>query len=55
MIERLVPSLNLRLEYSFVIPHDVETLIKFMGGGDTFEKRLDLMVRFIHMDILMRS
>ncbi|OKL58141.1 hypothetical protein UA08_06477 [Talaromyces atroroseus] len=30
-------------EYSFVIPHDVETLIEFMGGSSTFESRLDLM------------
>jgi putative alpha-1,2-mannosidase len=32
------------LEYSFVIPHDVKTLIEFMGGEKTFESRLDLMV-----------
>jgi putative alpha-1,2-mannosidase len=31
-------------EYSFVIPHDMETLIDFMGGPDTFEARLDTMV-----------
>lgn len=31
-------------EYSFVIPHDVKTLIKFMGGEKTFESRLDMMV-----------
>lgn len=31
-------------EYSFVIPHDMETLIDFMGGPDTFERRLDTMV-----------
>jgi putative alpha-1,2-mannosidase len=31
-------------EYSFVIPHDLETLIEFMGGEKTFESRLDLMV-----------
>ncbi|KAJ5692453.1 hypothetical protein N7462_001876 [Penicillium macrosclerotiorum] len=30
-------------EYSFVIPHDMLTLIKFMGGAETFESRLDLM------------
>ncbi|KAJ5768395.1 hypothetical protein N7533_000978 [Penicillium manginii] len=30
-------------EYSFVIPHDVKTLIKLMGGEETFEKRLDMM------------
>ncbi|KAF1962956.1 hypothetical protein CC80DRAFT_399501 [Byssothecium circinans] len=28
-------------EYSFVIPHDVETLIDFMGGKESFEQRLD--------------
>ncbi|CAI6339293.1 unnamed protein product [Periconia digitata] len=28
-------------EYSFVIPHDVETLIDFMGGQTSFESRLD--------------
>jgi putative alpha-1,2-mannosidase len=32
------------IEYSFVIPHDVKTLVKLMGGADTFEERLDLMV-----------
>lgn len=32
------------LEYSFVLPHDMETLIDFMGGADTFESRLDMMV-----------
>lgn len=31
-------------EYSFVIPHDMETLVEFMGGPTTFESRLDLMV-----------
>lgn len=31
-------------EYSFVIPHDVKTLVKLMGGDETFEKRLDMMV-----------
>ncbi|KAJ5918112.1 hypothetical protein N7454_010487 [Penicillium verhagenii] len=30
-------------EYSFVVPHDVETLIKFMGGSKTFDERLDMM------------
>ncbi|OJZ86765.1 glycoside hydrolase family 92 protein [Aspergillus luchuensis CBS 106.47] len=30
-------------EYSFVLPHDMETLIDFMGGADTFESRLDMM------------
>ncbi|KAH8703236.1 glycosyl hydrolase [Talaromyces proteolyticus] len=30
-------------EYSFVIPHDMETLIEFMGGNSTFESRLDIM------------
>lgn len=28
-------------EYSFVVPHDLETLINFMGGPDNFESRLD--------------
>ncbi|KAF9884044.1 hypothetical protein FE257_002329 [Aspergillus nanangensis] len=32
-------------EYSFVIPHDMETLIGFMGGPDTFESRLDIMFK----------
>ncbi|GFF50725.1 uncharacterized glycosidase Rv0584 [Aspergillus udagawae] len=32
-------------EYSFVIPHDMETLIDFMGGPDTFEDRLDTMFK----------
>ncbi|CAG8024975.1 unnamed protein product [Penicillium salamii] len=33
------------LEYSFVIPHDVKSLIEFMGGEKTFESRLDLMFK----------
>ena len=33
------------LEYSFVAPHDMESLIDRMGGPDTFESRLDMMVR----------
>ncbi|KAI9706203.1 MAG: hypothetical protein M1820_004964 [Bogoriella megaspora] len=28
-------------EYSFVVPHDAETLIQFMGGESGFESRLD--------------
>ncbi|KAF3035689.1 hypothetical protein E8E12_005866 [Didymella heteroderae] len=28
-------------EYSFTIPHDMETLIEFMGGPEGFEERLD--------------
>ncbi|KAH8424013.1 uncharacterized protein LDX57_001768 [Aspergillus melleus] len=32
-------------EYSFVAPHDMESLIDRMGGPDTFESRLDMMVR----------
>lgn len=28
-------------EYSFTIPHDMETLIQFMGGESEFERRLD--------------
>ena len=31
-------------EYSFVVPHDMETLISFMGGPETFEQRLDYIV-----------
>lgn len=34
------------VEYSFVVPHDTETLIDLMGGPETFEARLDLMVLF---------
>lgn len=34
-------------EYSFVIPHDMQTLVDLMGGSETFEARLDLMVRTI--------
>ncbi|KAL9049807.1 MAG: hypothetical protein Q9162_007015 [Coniocarpon cinnabarinum] len=30
-------------EYSFIVPHDMETLIDFMGGPDEFERRLDYM------------
>ncbi|QGA21677.1 hypothetical protein EYB26_009388 [Talaromyces marneffei] len=30
-------------EYTFSIPHDVETLIDFMGGPFTFDSRLDKM------------
>ncbi|RDW86774.1 uncharacterized protein DSM5745_03416 [Aspergillus mulundensis] len=32
-------------EYSFVIPHDMQTLIDFMGGPQMFESRLDLMFK----------
>lgn len=32
-------------EYSFVVPHDVETLIAFMGGNDSFEARLDYIFK----------
>lgn len=28
-------------EYSFNVPHDMRTLIEFMGGEDAFEQRLD--------------
>lgn len=31
-------------EYSFVVPHDMESLIQFMGGEDEFERRLDYIV-----------
>lgn len=39
------PGLANRSEYSFVIPHDMETLIELMGGPERFEARLDMMVR----------
>ncbi|KAL4810093.1 glycosyl hydrolase family 92-domain-containing protein [Aspergillus unguis] len=32
-------------EYSFVVPHDMETLIDLMGGAETFEARLDMMFK----------
>ncbi|KAL6240098.1 hypothetical protein BDW75DRAFT_235927 [Aspergillus navahoensis] len=32
-------------EYSFVIPHDMQTLIDLTGGAETFEARLDLMFK----------
>jgi hypothetical protein len=32
-------------EYSFTVPHDMQTLVSFMGGNETFESRLDTMVR----------
>ncbi|KIW43590.1 uncharacterized protein PV06_04677 [Exophiala oligosperma] len=32
-------------EYSFVVPHDVETLVAFMGGAPSFEARLDYIFR----------
>ena len=32
-------------EYSFTIPHDMQTLIQYMGGADNFERRLD----YIHL------
>ena len=31
-------------EYSFTIPHDMKTLIQFMGGSKKFEERLDYIV-----------
>jgi predicted alpha-1,2-mannosidase len=31
-------------EYSFVAPHDMQSLIQFMGGPTTFEHRLDYIV-----------
>ncbi|KAJ9396215.1 CAZyme family GH92 [Paecilomyces variotii] len=40
-----VTSLAVPWEYSFVIPHDMETLVEFMGGPTTFESRLDLMFK----------
>lgn len=36
--------LTILIEYSFVVPHDVKTLIHLMGGAKTFESRLDMMV-----------
>ena len=32
---------NNRAEYSFTIPHDMQTLIDFSGGPAAFESRLD--------------
>ncbi|KAI1678783.1 Alpha-mannosidase [Pyrenophora tritici-repentis] len=32
-------------EYSFNVPHDMATLIEFMGGKDEFERRLDHMFK----------
>lgn len=32
-------------EYSFNVPHDMETLIEFMGGEEKFEERLDYMFK----------
>ncbi|KAF2734433.1 glycosyl hydrolase [Polyplosphaeria fusca] len=32
-------------EYSFVIPHDVETMIQLMGGAQHFEERLDYVFK----------
>lgn len=32
-------------EYSFTIPHDLETLIQFMGGASEFERRLDYIMQ----------
>ncbi|KAF2689176.1 glycoside hydrolase family 92 protein [Lentithecium fluviatile CBS 122367] len=32
-------------EYSFVIPHDLQTLIEFMGGEEAFESRLDYIFK----------
>lgn len=34
-------SANRPVEYGFTIPHDMETLIQFMGGPEEFERRLD--------------
>jgi len=33
--------LLIEIEYSFVVPHDTETLIQLMGGATAFESRLD--------------
>lgn len=44
-LDILLTTLTLTaVEYSFVVPHDTETLIDLMGGPETFEARLDLMV-----------
>lgn len=32
---------NNNAEYSFTIPHDMQTLVEFMGGPEAFESRLD--------------
>ncbi|KAI0152810.1 glycosyl hydrolase [Xylariaceae sp. FL1272] len=32
-------------EYSFTVPHDMETLIEFMGGAEKFEERLDFIFK----------
>jgi len=32
-------------EYSFTVPHDMQTLISFMGGPDEFERRLDYILQ----------
>lgn len=32
-------------EYSFNVPHDMQTLIEFMGGEEKFEERLDYMFK----------
>lgn len=37
-------------EYSFVVPHDMETLIQFMGGETEFERRLDYIVSLVPFD-----
>ena len=41
MSTAIVSVLNDIAEYSFTVPHDMETLIHFMGGKDEFERRLD--------------
>ena len=45
MVSTLLKSINLAMltstEYSFTIPHDMQTLIDFMGGPTAFESRLD--------------
>jgi putative alpha-1,2-mannosidase len=37
----ITDAANTSTEYSFTIPHDMKTLIQFMGGDDEFERRLD--------------
>jgi putative alpha-1,2-mannosidase len=39
--KRAVTSTDTMVEYAFTVPHDMETLIEFMGGPDEFERRLD--------------
>lgn len=38
-------------EYSFVVPHDMQSLIESMGGVTDFERRLDYIVRLCLPDL----